>query len=81
MDPLSTICPKIINYTVDGSIGMQPGSVIFGDMVDSDLSIDLYGTFWSKNNPENCLMKIREAQSILVQFTQDYLKKRQRKEL
>ena len=27
---------RILNYTVDGSIGTQPGRVIFGDMVDSD---------------------------------------------
>ena len=31
----------IINYTVDGSIGTKPGRVIFGDMVDSDLAMDL----------------------------------------
>ena len=30
-------------------------------------------------NPEDYLLKLREAQSILVQTTQDYLKKHQRK--
>ena len=32
---------RINNYTVDGSIGTQPTHVIFGDMIDSDLEIDL----------------------------------------
>ena len=32
---------RIINYTVDGPIGTQPGRVIFRDMVDSDLAMDL----------------------------------------
>ena len=31
---------RILNYTVDGSIGTQPGRVIFGDMVDCDLAMD-----------------------------------------
>ena len=69
---------RILNYTVDGSIGTQPGRVIFGDMVDSDLAMDLpEGT--TGRNPEDYLVKLREAQSILVQTTQDYLKKNQRK--
>ena len=33
---------RIINYTSDGSIGTQPACVIFGDMIDSDLAMDLY---------------------------------------
>ena len=31
---------RIINYTVDGSIATQPGRVISGDIVDSDLAMD-----------------------------------------
>jgi hypothetical protein len=69
---------RIINYTIDGSIGTQPARVIFGDMIDSDLAMDLpAGT--TAQNPEDYLVKLREAQSILVQATQDYLKKHQRK--
>ena len=63
---------------MDGSIGTQPGLVIFGDMVDYDLATDLpEGTIG--RNPEDYLLKLREAQSILVQTTQDYLKNHQRK--
>ena len=69
---------RILNYTVDGSIGTQPGRVIFGDMVDCDLAMDLpEGT--TGQNPEDDLFKLREAQAILVQVTQDYLSKHQRK--
>ena len=56
---------RILNYTVDGSIGTQPGMVMFGDMVDCDLS-------------EDYPLKLREAQSILVETMQDCLKKHQR---
>ena len=63
---------------MDGSIGTQPGRVLFGDMVDCDLVMDLQeGT--TGRNPEDYLLKLREAQSILVQTTQDYLRKHQRK--
>ena len=52
--------------------------VIFGNMVDSDIAMDLpEGT--TAQNPEDYLVKLREAQSILVQTTQEYLKKNQRK--
>ena len=69
---------RIINYAVDGSIGTQSDRVLFGDMVDCDLAMDLQeGT--TGRNPEDYLLKLREAQSILVQTTQDYLRKHQRK--
>ena len=69
---------RIINYAVDGSIGTQPGRVLFGDMVDCDLVMDLQeGT--TGRNPEDYLLKLREAQSIFVQTTQDYLRKHKRK--
>ena len=69
---------RIMNYTIDGSIGTQPAHVIFGEMVDSDIAMDLpEGT--TAQNPEDYLVKLREAQSILIQATQEYLKKNQRK--
>ena len=68
---------RIINYTIEGSIGTQPARVIFGNMIDSDIAMDLpQGT--TVQNPEDYLVKLREAPSILVQTTQDYLKKNQR---
>ena len=42
-------------------------------MVDSDLAIDLPDRTTGRN-PEDYLFKLRGAQSILVQATQDYLK-------
>ena len=57
---------------------MQLVRVIFGDMIDSDIAMDLpEGT--TARNPEDYLVKLRQAQSILVQTTQDYLKMNQRK--
>ena len=47
-------------------------------MIDSDIAMDLpEGT--TARNPEDYLVKLCEDQSILVQTTQDYLKKNQRK--
>ena len=66
---------RIVNYTIDGSIGTQPACFIFVDMIDSDLAMDLpEGT--TTRNPEDYLVgKLREAQSILIQVMQEYLKK------
>ena len=47
-------------------------------MVDCDLAMDLpEGT--TGRNPEDYLLKLREAQAILVQVTQDYLSKASKK--
>ena len=56
---------RIINYIVDGSIGTQPGRVIFGDMVGCDLTMDLPGGTTGRNS-EDYLLKHRESQSILL---------------
>ena len=62
---------RIFNYTSDGSIGTQPARVICGDMIDSDIAMDLP----EDTIPEDYLVKLKEAQSILIQATQDYLVK------
>ena len=69
---------RIINHTIDGSIGTKPARAIFGDMIDSDFDMDLPEGITARN-PEDYLVKLRDAQSILVQATQEYLKKNQRK--
>ena len=51
---------RIINYTVDGSIGTQPIRVIFGDMEDSNMVMDL-PEGQTGRNPEDYLINIREA--------------------
>ena len=63
---------------MDGPTETNPGRVIFGDMVDSDLAMNLAERSTDRN-PEDYVVKLRKAQSILVQTTQDYLGKHQRK--
>ena len=67
---------QIINYTVYCSIETQLGRVIFGDMVDLWLNLP---EGYAGRNDEDYLIKLHEAQSILIQATQDYLKKHKRK--
>ena len=42
---------RILNYSVDGSIGTQPARVIFGDVETSDIAFDVprvSGMGWPK---------------------------------
>ena len=60
MESLSTISAKKNYYPVNGSIGTLPGRVICGDMVDSDLAMDLpEGT--NGSNPEDYFVKLRKT--------------------
>jgi hypothetical protein len=43
------LAQRIINYSVDDSIGTQPARVIFGDIVNSDLALDLPRTWEVRN--------------------------------
>ena len=72
------LAQRIINYSVDGSIGMQPARVIFGDIVNCDLAMDLPRT-WEGRNLIDYLMKLRDGQARLIKVTQDFLSKNQRK--
>ena len=69
---------RILNYTIDGSIGTQPARVILGDLQTSDLAMDIPAD-WSGRNVEDCLVKLREGQATLVRATREFLKKNQRK--
>jgi len=60
---------RIINFTI------PPGRVIFG-MVDSEVAMDLTEGY-TGHIPEDYLIKIREAQSILIEATQYYFKRHQ----
>ena len=72
---ISQFFKRIINHTIDGLIGTLYARVIFGDMIDSDLAMDLSeGT--TAQNPEGDLVKLRDAQSI---FHPGNSKKNQRK--
>jgi len=69
---------RIINYTVDGSIGTQPARVIFGDLETSDIAMDVPSD-WGGKKVEDYLVRLREAQVTLIKATQEFLKKNQRK--
>jgi hypothetical protein len=69
---------RIINYSIDGSIGTQPARVILGDLADSDLAMDLPEA-WENRTVADYLLHLRQAQAILIKTTQDFLKKNQRK--
>jgi hypothetical protein len=68
---------RIMNYTVDGSIGTQPAKVIFGDVAVSDLAMDLPAA-WANRSVLEYLVKLREAQAALIKATTDYLSKNRR---
>ena len=70
---------RILNYTIDGSIGTQPAKVILGDLTTSDLAVDISAD-WSSLHVEDYLVKLREGQATLVRDTREFLKKNQRKE-
>jgi hypothetical protein len=63
-----------MNYTVDGSIGTQPTKVVFGDISSSDVAMDVPES-WRDHNVIHYLVKLREAQAILIRVTQDCLKR------
>jgi hypothetical protein len=69
---------RILNYSVDGSIGTQPARVIFGDVETSDIAFDV-PVEWAGRKVEDYLVKLREGQAMLIKSTRDYLKKNQRK--
>jgi hypothetical protein len=69
---------RILNYTIDGSIGTQPARVIFGDMIPSQVAMDIPAS-WEGRPIEDYLETLRSAQESLIGSTQDYLAKNQRK--
>jgi cleavage and polyadenylation specificity factor subunit 1 len=69
---------RILNYTVDGSIGTQPARVILGDLADTDLVMDLPEA-WANRNVAEYLTHLRAAQATLIRATQDYLNSNQKK--
>jgi len=56
---------RILNYTVDGSIGTQLEKEILGDLPTSDLAIDM-PLNWSGQNVEHHIVKLRENQVSLI---------------
>jgi hypothetical protein len=69
---------RIINYSIDGSIGTQPARIILGDLAGADLAVDLPSA-WGGRSVHEYLVKLREMQAILIRTTQDFLEKNQRK--
>jgi hypothetical protein len=68
---------RIMNYTVDGSIGTQPAKVVFGDIGSADLAMDLPAA-WAHRSVLEYLVKLREMQAVLIKTTQEFLKKNSR---
>ena len=66
------LAQRIINYSVNGSIGTQPDRVIFGDIVNCDLAMDLPRT-WERRNLLDYLVKLRDGQTRLIKVTQEFL--------
>jgi hypothetical protein len=69
---------RIINYSIDGSIGTQPARVILGDLATEDLVMDLPSD-WKDRNVAAYLVKLRETQATLIRATHNFLKENQRK--
>jgi hypothetical protein len=69
---------RILNYTVDGSIGTQPARVIFGDMLPSQIAMDVPES-WNGRPLEDYLETLRAAQESLIGATQEYLATNHRK--
>ena len=67
---------RIFNNTIDGSIATQPARVILGDLITSDLAMDIPAD-WSRRNVEDNLVKLREGQATLARATREFLKKNQ----
>ena len=61
---------RILNYTVDGSIGTQPVRVILGDVSTSDLAMDMPSN-WSGRNVEDHLVQMPEGQ-VLIRATGEF---------
>ena len=68
---------RIMNYSVDGSIGTQPAKVVFGDIAGGDLAMDLPES-WAHRSVVDYLVKLREMQAVLIKTTRDFLSKNQR---
>jgi hypothetical protein len=72
------LAQRIMNYSIDGSIGTQPARVLLGDMAGSDLAMDLPKN-WSGREIHEYLFKLREMQAIMIKNTQAFLEKNQKK--
>jgi hypothetical protein len=59
------LAQRIMNYSIDGSIGTQPARVLLGDMAGSDLAMDLPKN-WSGREIHEYLLKLREMQAIMI---------------
>jgi len=63
---------RIMNYSIDGSIGTQPAKVIFGDLATSDIAMDLPAKMDGRPVLEY-LVKLRDMQAALIKATSKHL--------
>jgi hypothetical protein len=69
---------RIMNYSIDGSIGTQPARVILGDLASEDLAMDLPSDEEGRNIGDY-LVKLRDMHALIIKATQHYLEGNQRK--
>jgi hypothetical protein len=69
---------RIMNYSIDGSIGTQPARVIFGDLATDDLAMDLPPVYQNRT-VSDYLHKLRDMHAIILKATEKFLENNQRK--
>jgi len=62
---------RILNCSVDGSIGTQPARVVFWDVDTSDIAFDV-PVEWGNRKVEDYSVNLREGQALLIKLTQVY---------
>jgi hypothetical protein len=65
---------RIINYTKDGSLGVAPAKILFGDMLPVDMAMDVLVS--GDEVPVNkYLVELKRVQAELIARSQDHLSK------
>ena len=63
---------RIMNYTEDSSIGTYPANIIFGDMLDNSMSLDIEAD--CKDIMSEYLIRLKNGQRAVIEASQLYIK-------
>jgi hypothetical protein len=80
-DDWSSVLPlvqRILNYTKDGSIGLAPAQILFGDMLPTNPFIDMV-TDQETVPVADYLLKLKEKQMVLIRESQLFLEQQANK--
>jgi hypothetical protein len=80
-DDWSSMLPlvqRILNYTKDGSIGLAPAQILFGDMLPTNPFIDMV-TDQETVPVADYLLKLKEKQMVLIRESQLFLEQQANK--